>query len=666
MEPTHLRKITRNRELRVCTECRRRKLKCDRQLPCAACTRRNNPARCVYGRKLEWPQNDNQYRLQAEARLEHLESLVQELSQAQENVAGHSSWARPINTVQGEGDEILDETLHNGATHWSAMLEDIQELRAVIRDDDEIDGAGIELDGEKDGSSRILFGASSPLPFQQVLSLFLPPRHQVDRLVGAYFRTKAVAAPFLHTGQFRRQYQSFWDHPSVTSPLWTSILFSILYIASETISKDSAASTGEGELSSRFDAAAAYCLVNGEYYRPQRFSVEALLLYTQGKCFVSVDIGSNIAVLFGTLARLTMTMGYHRDADGYRQKTSVFEGEMRRRTWSLFMQLDMLVSFQLGIPSNTQYPTWDTRPPTNLLDSDFDENTVELPSARPTNEPTELLFYIAKQRLMSVFEKIIRHTLSVSDRLSGELEAIDQEIRDTVAGLPTTFQPRPIMDSVVDSPSLIVTRLCVSFIYQKCLCVLHRKYVTRGRRASLLVCYNSATDLVGQFLDMYKEFEPGGQLETERWFLGSITWHDFMLGCMALCLAVCYTAHTNVVSADTAFVNFAGSLELLQKAKVTCEMRTPTSKDTQRVRRLLEATILKLSGQSSGNVYVGQTSFSNGTLEAYRNATTSTPDGIDQLLGERVGEADSADDSGWAYLEQLLDLPDGDFIEIGS
>ncbi|KAL9611156.1 MAG: hypothetical protein Q9167_004178 [Letrouitia subvulpina] len=542
------------------------------------------------------------------------------------------------------------------------MLEDIQELRTVIRDDDEIDGLGMEHDSEKDDPSRILFGASSPLSYQRVLSQFLPPRHQVDRLVGAYFRMKAVAAPFLHTGQFRRLYQLFWDHPSAASPLWTSILFSILYIASNTILKHSPSSAHEDRLSSRFDTAAAYCLVDGEYYRPQRFAVEATLLYAQAKCITSVDIDSNTAILFGTLARLTMSMGYHREADQHQQQISPFEGEMRRRTWSLFMQLDMLVSFQLGLPSNTQYPTWDTRPPTNLLDSEFDEDTAELPSARPTNEPTELLFYIAKHRLMSVFEKVIRHTLAVSDRPSGELEAIDQEIRDTVVGLPAAFQPRPMMDSVVDSPSLMVTRLCVSFIYQKCLCVLHRKYITRGRQISLLVCYSSATDLVGQFLDMYKEFEPGGQLETERWFLGSITWHDFLLGCMALCLAVCYSAHTGVEPADTTFVDIVGSLELLQKAKVACEMRCPTSKDTKKVRRLIEATIMKLSSQRKENIYMDQSSIRNGTPEACRDATTSAPDKNDQVLGERG--VDLTDNTGWAYLEQLLDLPNEDFIDI--
>ena len=85
-------------------------------------------------------------------------------------------------------------------------------------------------------------------------------------------------------------------------------------------------------MTDRFGPAAAHCLAVGEYYRPQRFAVEALLLYAQSKCLTSVDLGPNVAILFGTLARLGTVMGYHRDTDGSRQRISAFEGEMRRRT----------------------------------------------------------------------------------------------------------------------------------------------------------------------------------------------------------------------------------------------------------------------------------------------------------------------------------------------
>lgn len=657
MERMRQHRITRTRELRACTECRKRKLKCDRQVPCTSCIRRNKAACCVYTTSSKEP---------AEARLEHLEQLVQELAGSREVIADHGRLTPDASTVQRGREENHYDSLHHGATHWSAMLKDIEELRTTISVNYDVDCAGMDVDGDDDdddNATRLLFGAMTPLSFQQVLSTFLPTRPQVDRLVGAYFRMKTVAAPFLHTTQFRRLYQLFWDNPPTTSPLWTSILFSILEIATKTLSSQPANSIGEDRMTDQFGIAAAHCLAVGEYYRPQRFAVEALLLYAQSKCLTSVDLGPNVAILFGTLARLGTVMGYHRDADGSPQRISAFEGEMRRRTWSMYMQLDMLISFQLGLPSNTQFPTWDTRPPTNLLDSDFDENTIQLPRARPATEPTELLFYIAKHRLMTVFEKVIRHTLSATDRPSDELEGIDQEVRRTFTALPAIFHPCPITESVVDTPSIKVTRLCVNSIYQKCLCVLHRKYITRGRQDSLRICYTSASDLVTRFLDVYKEFEPGGQLETERWFMGSITWHDFLLGCMALCLTVCFTRRYSAEPASTAVIDVAGSLHLLQNAKAVCEKHFARSKDTEKVRRLVEATILKFSSQENGSAPATQAlsySGQNEASEVQRHLTPSAQAESDLLWSE--GTMNSADDTGWAYLEQFLNLPNEDFI----
>lgn len=606
--------------------------------------------------------------MQAETRLEHLEQLVQKLSQSRQITANHDRMTPDANAVDRGRDELPNDSLYNGATHWSAMLEDIEELRTAIGEHDDIDGADIDLandegdEGDEGDGTCVLFGASNPLPFQQVLSQFLPPRHDADRLVAAYFRAKAIVAPFVHTAHFSRLYRLFWDSPSTASPLWTSILFSILDIATRTLSTSSGASTGENSKVNRFATAAAHCLAVGEYYRPTRFAVEALLLYTQAKCLTCVDISPVVAILFGTLARLATIMGYHRDADGSREAISAFEGEMRRRTWSLCLQLDMLASFQLGLPSNIQFPTWDTMPPTNLLDSDFDEDTMELPSARPDSEPTELLFYIAKHRLMTVFEKIIRHTLSATDRPSDELEAIDQELRCTYAALPVIFQPRPMADSIVDSPSVVVTRLCVCFIYQKCLCVLHRKYVTLGRQKSVQVCYDSALEIVRRFLDIYKEFELGGQLETERWFMSSITWHDFLLGCTALCLTVCSTRHYAAGLASTGIVDVVGSLELLQNAKAVCEKQSARSKDTRKVQQLVGATILKFGAQNNGDIPTTQIPLHNSQDVAPNTHWQAIPSQGDNDWLWNESMIMSVEDATLAYMEQFLDLPNEDFM----
>ncbi|KAE9366343.1 hypothetical protein N431DRAFT_352125 [Stipitochalara longipes BDJ] len=654
MDRAQQRKITRNREFRACTSCRKSKLKCDRQLPCSACTRRNEAESCFYERKFDGSDNERSRRLQAEAKLEHLEQLVQQLSQTPQ------IFTAPDITDQNANQPIIyqisQESVHNGATHWSAMLEGIEDLRATMNAPDEIQAGEVNFDGEPDEGMGLLFSAASPFPFEQILSDFLPPKNETDRLVAAYFRAKAVAAPFIHSNQFSRVYRLFWNDPSTASPLWTSVLFSILDIASRTISTSHSV-FGERR-SNQFSAAAAHCLAVGQYYKPQKFAVEALLLYAQARCMLSVDISPDLAVVFGALVRLATIMGYHRDA-GSREDISAFDAEIRRRTWSLCMQLDLLVSFQLGLPSNVQFPTWDTKPPTNLLDADFDEDTAQLPLARPFLEHTEIVFYIAKHKIMAVFEKILRHTLSPLGRSTYDLDVIDAELRSTYKDTPTIFRPQFMADSIVDTPSLTVTRLCVNALYQKCICVLHRRYVMEGRADSIQSCYDASTDLVRRLVDMYPEFEPGGQLETERWFRGSITWHDFLLGCMALCLTVCSTKHHIDGHPPVDIVDVTASLDLLSSAKAVIEQHR-TSRDSRKVRRLIEAVISSFGTQDIGFTNIIRTSpnrFQDLEPNLQPHVVTAAHENNDWPWDDTTMIA--MEDPAWAYMQQFLDLPDG-------
>lgn len=212
----------------------------------------------------------------------------------------------------------------------------------------------------------------------------------------------------------------------------------------------------------------------------------------------------------------------------------------------------------------------------------------------------------------------------------------------------------------MDSPSIIVTRLCVCSIYLKCLCVLHRRYVTRGRRDSIQVCYESATDLVGHLLDVYKEFEPGGQLETQRWFMGSITWHDFLLGCTALCLTVCSTRQFNL-----GVVDVVRSLKLLQSAKTVCEEQSVKSKDTRKVRKLIEATILSFSDQVNGATPVTQVTLCTSedvVFDANREPLSSFHGDKDWPWDESTMPPPPVNDIEWSYMEQFLDLPKDDLM----
>ena len=668
MDRLQQRKITRKREFRACTECRRRKLRCDRVRPCINCSRREDATNCVYLQTSNGSKDEKTVRLEAEPRLQHLEELVNQLSESRESSAEARNLA-PDQTSVPHGDyDTSSGPVKHGATHWSAMLEDINGLREALDANvlNAIDNDDLEEPRTVQDATGILFGRENVLTLHQVLTRYLPSKQLADRLVGAYFRMKTVAAPCIHTAQFLRLYGLFWQNPSTFSPLWTSILFSVLDIATKIVTPNPTATTGGETEADNFDIAAAQCLVIGEYHRPQRFGIEGLLLFAQARCMTSADIGADIALLFGTLIRLATIGGYHRDPDTFQHKLTPFESEMRRRTWSLLMQLDMLVSFQLGLPSNVQYPTWDIRPPINLLNSDFDEDSLCLPPARPDTDPTELLFYIAKHRLAVVFEKVIRHTLSAPTEQNSEVEAIDEELHRTQAALPTVFHPRPMAESIIDTPSIKVTRLCVNAIYQKCICVLHKTHVTQGRWASVQACYTAASNLVTRFLDVYPEFEPGGQLETERWFMGSLTWNDFLLGCMALCLTVCSTRqHTSYL----AIVDVAASAKTLQEAHLICARHSNRSKDTKRVGRVLKATIKALEGQTgahapiSGNIPEPRSSWPDAHTFIPELSWPTVPhlqDGNDLTPIEHT--AFGIGNPEWAYLEQFLDLPNVNLV----
>ena len=636
---------------------------------------------CTYHGSTNTLERERERRLRAEIRLESLERLVHQLARHEDGTAAlETAPSRPVAGQQVVREEsniergalASGQLVFNGSTHWSAMLENIEGLRsAILPTEASQTGRHIPVDEENAAASLIL-GSAGLLPLQQVLIEYLPPRQEADCLTAAYFRSNSVSAPFIHSAQFLRLYQKFWANPTKGPPLWTSILFSICHIARNSL----ALGQGAPSADNKYIVASAHCLGLGQYFRPKEYSVESLLLFVQAKCLTNLDISSDTSLIFGLLIRLATTMGYHGELGMF--QLSTFERQMRRRTWSLCMQLDLLISYQLGLPSNIQFPTWDTQPPRNLLDSDFDEHTKELPLARPDSEPTNISFYIAKHKLMTVFEKILRHTLSTEKSESSDVDELDTEIRDTYSALPETLHPRAMADAIVDSPSLIVTRLCVFFLYQKCLCVLHRPYVTRGQAYSTQICSDAALNIVRHFHDTYKEFLPGGQLETERWFLGNITWQDYLLGVMALCMVLCANSQSIVAPQ----VQPVEVLHQLERAREVCVEQAERSKDSSRVRKVVDTALQRFGSLGTHND--STTNGSSFSIDPFESSLMQSP-----FAGDTAGHGDISlshfgqhfsleqvepdmagwetlagpiDKTSWAYLGQFLNLSDDDLM----
>lgn len=140
--------------------------------------------------------------------------------------------------------------------------------------------------------------------------------------------------------------------------------------------------------------------------------MEALVLYTMTELFTSKEIDTGMRLLVATIFQIGVNMGCHRDGSHF-PNISAFESEMRRRVWAVIIKMsvqlrvsfpflsnkrgsqinsqlvyshffvtttdndcrDLGVSKLVGLPRVVRHDQTDVAEPSNLFDSDFDEDS---------------------------------------------------------------------------------------------------------------------------------------------------------------------------------------------------------------------------------------------------------------------------------------------------
>ena len=542
----------------------------------------------------------------AEDRLMHLESMVKQLMESQtatpplpNRVQGYASSPRtaaPSNVTgvdQRPSGEPRQTSSYVGSTHWAVILDDIHEIRSVLG------GADDETEEEIPTPPRpfaqhedLIFGASDIYSTQEIIRQFLPAKVEVDRFLATYLRGESFVVPCIHTGQFQGQYRKFWTHTANVNAIWLSQLFSICYMASYIRESTGSSKSGQddsGDEKSRYHTASAQCLVLGHYQRPQRFVPEALAMYAQCKNLQSLEPSREGGAVMAMAVRIAYEMGYHRDGASVGTFTP-FEVEMRRRLWAACTQMPLMLSFQLGVPSSIRFECSDTKAPSNLFDSDLEEDMDTAPKSRPESEATPLLWFVVKDRQMPTFSKVCQHALSVhADR--EEASQLDIEIRRMHDTVPEMLRPRSLADSIGDPPFLIITRIFTEIVHLKSLCVLHRRHMADRNDFSTTTCVQAASRIVSHFVDMHHEFSPGGQLYFERWMMTTFTVNDFLLAILVLChfLHIRWKLSARQGPSDIATATEVGVL--LRQAYTVCIELSDASNDVRRVSNAVRMTV---------------------------------------------------------------------------
>jgi hypothetical protein len=321
---------------------------------------------------------------------------------------------------------------------------------------------------------------------------------------------------------------------------------------------------------------------------------------------------------------------------------------MRRRIWNMIKMFDLMVSFQLGLPPNIGVDAWDTEMPSNLHDGDFDEGATHLPLSRPETELTPMLYFVVKGRLMTTFGKVCQHALSMRPQPEDSIRALEAEIQDTYASIPMPLKYRPMSQSFADEPASIMFRLNCEFLYQKSVCILHRKYMAQGSKRSRNACVNAAMAILGHLADIHKEFQEGGQMEYDRWMMSSFTMNDFVLAAMMLCLALSLkTKEGLTVHGDP---DSRYQLDMLKQSYFICLEFGNTSKEGKRVANALGIMLSKLEPEFAPVVNsASQITEKNNLLAIFAE---NTPGPVDsEPFGNMLEGTQQID---WAFLDQYL------------
>jgi hypothetical protein len=295
------------------------------------------------------------------------------------------------------------------------------------------------------------------------------------------------------------------------------------------------------EMAEAFKSRTAQSLVLADYTKPVPYTIETLILHLHAEHACARETEVSAWVVGGMIVRFAMQMGYHRDPKPYPDVTP-FQGEMRRRVWTFVKQMDVSFSFQLGLPSMIRSSECDTEIPRNLFDDEFGEGTTELPPSRPSTEPTPISYMITKSRLVNVFGTILEQFNSLEPRVYEDVMKLDAELQEERERIPPHLQFVPLEESVTEPAALIIQRYYLDLLYQKALCVLHRKYLARGREntrfaRSRLSCIEASMVLLSHQATLHRETQsPTGRLRSVRWFTPSLTTSEFIQAAMIICL----------------------------------------------------------------------------------------------------------------------------------
>jgi hypothetical protein len=188
-------------------------------------------------------------------------------------------------------------------------------------------------------------------------------------------------------------------------------------------------------------------------------------------------------------------------------------------------------------------PKYDTLEPRSLHNSELYEGMTELPPSRPKTDQKPVSYMISKGTIVRLLGEIGDFLNSLDTYEYDKILELDDELLLCHSELPPYLQIGSL-DNCSDAASFLFNgTVQLELLYHQGLCVLHRKFLAKGRldrrfERSRSQCVQSALALLSLQELLYKYAKlPDGKLRfTRHWYRFTFTSQTFILAAMILCL----------------------------------------------------------------------------------------------------------------------------------
>ncbi|KAF2854352.1 hypothetical protein T440DRAFT_273668 [Plenodomus tracheiphilus IPT5] len=426
----------RQRAVLSCNDCRRRKLACDRGLPCSRCIKGNIADKCAYS---------STEAIEISANIAPNSTIKRQLSESTQADLGADNGSTPrkrvgpsemmrsdispqdhLNSLQRQVDRLekaLDDqsfshsrrisnhfdrfkdqqaeqpkqqagllkgrhyaTFFYGPSSSMADLAHFPDLRSFMKEIYQNSRAQRlaqdlkEVERREDSNNS----ARRVLSIQSLRDL-LPDRATVDSLVETYLGTFETTYRIVHLPTFRASYEDFWNDETRQDTDMEALVLAMLACAACTSPHEVPRYYYKG--STLYNKAVLW-IKGCEAWLKRQSNKHRTLASLQVRCMRLIALATitykrkEYYQEVQTHMAFMRSSGMHRDPAIAGNRCSQFEGEMRRRLWATSVELELQASIDKGTPSVLSGLESDCAAPRNIDDALLQVDTEDLPDSQ--------------------------------------------------------------------------------------------------------------------------------------------------------------------------------------------------------------------------------------------------------------------------------------------